>query len=296
MDTSSLAYRTARSAYRFVKSELYYGLVLLPYGRVRHRALLRRADRSNSHTYTCFYRSPLQLEALTGPVLAHLERGEVRSPTITVFAGSNGAEAYTLAAELLARRPGLQFTVRASDLHPEMVAHASAATYTLEEITQGLKVPQWFLDRTFDRDGERYVVKAPIRARVSFEQADLLDPGLDQRFSPADIVFAQNVLFHMPPDLARRAFANIVKCLKPGGVLFLDGMELTMRVELTRRAGLVPLDFKVREIYRYSRAHIPPKWWEYYYGNEPYFPLATDRLARYGTIFTAPRTGVTLGA
>lgn len=269
----------------FVRSRIYYGFLLLPYLRVKHRALLRNVERSNSHTYTCFHRSPWQLAALTGPVLDYLNASDGREITITVFAGSNGAEAYTIASELLARRPDVKFSITASDLHQEMVDKAAAAVYSMQDITQGLYVPSEFIARTFDKMGDDYVVKPSIRSKVTFVQADLLDPQLQRQFEPADIVIAQNVLFHMPPDLARRAFESIVRFLKDRAVLFLDGMELDMRVELTKQAGLKPLDFKVREIYEYSRRHIPENWWDIYYGNEPYFPFSRNRLRRYGTIF-----------
>ena len=269
----------------FIRSRIYYGFVLLPYLRAKHRELLRNVERSNSHTYTCFHRSPWQLAALTGPALDYLRASEDRKLTITVFAGSNGAEAYTIASELLARRPDVEFSITASDLHQEMVDNAVAAVYSLQEISQGLHVPSEFIARTFDKVGDDYVVKPSIRSKVTFVQADLLDPKLQQHFPPADIVIAQNVLFHMPPDLARRAFESIVRFLKCRSVLFLDGMELDMRVELTKQARLKPLDFKIREIYEYSRRHIPENWWDIYYGNEPYFPLSRDKRRRYGTIF-----------
>src|SRR5690606_17720625 len=199
---------------------------LLPYGRMRQRALRRHSDRSDSHTYTSFYRSPPQIEALVGPVLSHFERLGITSPSILLFAGSNGAEAYTIASELMARRPDLDFQIRASDLHQHTVRHAQEASYTLNEITQGLIVPDEFLQRTFDIVDGRYVVKPEIRARVSFEQADLLSPDFASQFAPADIVFVQNVLFHMPPALAKQAFAAVLRLLKPGSVLFVEGMEL----------------------------------------------------------------------
>jgi chemotaxis protein methyltransferase CheR len=285
MSQSNLAMRSARSAFRFIRSRLFYNTLMLPLARAKHRELLRTTRRSDSHTYTAFYRSPRQLEALTGPVLEHLERNNVDNISLLILAGSNGAEAYTIASELLYRRPKLRFSIRASDLHAETVAKACSATYTLQEITQGLAVPTQFIERTFDKSGESYVVKPHIRERIVFERADLLDANLDKQFAPADIVVAQNVLFHMPPEMARRAFANVLKLLKPGSVLLIDGMELDMRVELVKPARLVPLDFNVREIYEYSRRHIPENWWDYYYGNEPYFAFARDRLYRYGTVF-----------
>lgn len=287
MSQPSRPYRMARAAYRFLKYDLLLGMALLPYGRARQRALLNRADRSDSHTYTSFYRSPLQLDALVGPVLAHFERRGITSPSMLLFAGSIGAEAYTIASELTFRRPDLTLRIRASDLHPHTVARAHDASYSRQEVHQSTTVPEAFLQRTFDQMGDRFVVKPEIRAMVSFEQADLLSPRLAEQFAPADIVFAQNVLFHMPPALARTAFAAIARLLRPGSVLFIDGMELDMRVELAAAHQLIPLDYKVKAIYQYSRQHIPTRWWRYYYGNEPYVPFAKNRLARYGTIFVS---------
>jgi chemotaxis methyl-accepting protein methylase len=286
---TAVPFRAARRGRQIARSRVLYGLlwgvVLRPRAKARHRACVARAQRSDSHAYTAFYRSPPQLDVLTGPVIDRLTATCDRELSILVLAGSNGAEAYTLASELIARRPQLAFSIIASDLHEELVAKAAAATYTLEEITQDQPVPAEFIDRTFDRVGDRYTVKEHIRAHVTFTQADLLDPRLGERFEPADIVLAQNVLFHMPPERARRAFAAVVALLKPHAVLLLEGMDLDARVQLTRAAGLSPLPHDVKRIYAHSRRHIAERWWEYYYGSEPYFPLARDRKRRYGTVF-----------
>lgn len=289
MTRTGVVFRAGRRGRRILRSKLYYGLLcgvlLRSRAKARHRACLERAERSDSHTYTSFYRSPPQLAALTGPVVDHVTASTSTEVSILVLAASNGSEAYTIASELIARRPDLAFSIVASDLHEEMVAKGATATYTLDEITQDLRVPADFIERTFDRVGDRYTVKEHIRSRVTFAQADLLDPALSERFEQADIVVAQNVLFHLPPELARRAFDTIVGFLKPDAVLLLEGMELDMRVQLTRAAGLRPLRFKVKEIYGYSRRHIAANWWDYYYGSEPYSSLARDRSRRYGTIF-----------
>lgn len=305
MSQSNVVLRAARRGRAILRSKLYYGLwwgvLLRSRAKARHRACVAGAEHSDSHTYTSFYRSPPQLAALTGPVVDHAIAAGGGDVSILVLAGSNGAEAYTIASELLARRPDLAFSIVATDLHEETVAKAQAALYTLNEITQDQDVPAEFIERTFDRVGDAYRVKEHIRSHVTFSRADLLDPTLNERFDRADIVVAQNVLFHMPDELARRAFANIVGFLKPHSVLLIEGMDLDMRVELTRAAGLQPLPCRTKEIYGYSRRHIAANWWDYYYGNEPYFSLARDRSRRYGTIFlnegelasTAPASGST---
>lgn len=288
MDTEFGLYSSAKALYRAMRKHPYLGLLHLPLARAKHRQLLQQARRSDHHTYTCFYRSPPQLDAICGPVADALESSGVKHAVINVFAASTGAEAYTIASELMHRRPSLDFTMRASDLHPETVAQGKSGAYTLEEITQGADVPEDFMKRTFARDADKYVVKMNIRAKVKFEQEDLLKPDLAEKYGGADIVLAQNVLFHMPPQMAEAAFSNALKTVKSGGFLLIEGMDLDMRVELTAKHGLEPLDYKVREIYTDARRHVPENWWDYYYGSEPYSPFATERVRRYCSIFRVP--------
>jgi hypothetical protein len=59
-------------AYRFVKS-CVYDIGLYPYGVYRHDILLGNSERLSTHTWTCFYRAPAQLRALSGPVLDYLD-------------------------------------------------------------------------------------------------------------------------------------------------------------------------------------------------------------------------------
>lgn len=287
MNKNNTAYKVLRSIYRFFKYNIFYRIILLPYGRKKHRLLLKTTDRKNDHTYTSFFRSPPQLEVLSNSVLDFLQKnGQQSRITINVFAASTGAEPYTIASHLKKTRPELDFHIFASDLHQSTVEKAKSGIYTLEEITQGLVVTNEQMAQTFDKlEGDQYRVKEDIRKHITFTQADLLDNDLSSQFNKADIVFAQNVLFHMPPAMARQAFANIISFLKPHSVLFIDGMEIEMRVELTKKAKLKPLNQSIREIYEYSRKHFPEKWWKFYWGNEPYFPLSRSKQYRYGTIF-----------
>ena len=277
----------ARAAWRRFKRDAY-GAVLFPYGVTKHRQLLATCDRVDNHTYTCFYRAPAQLAALAGPVLEYLGSPDKtgRRLEILMFAGSNGAEAYTIASWLTQCLPALDFHIDASDLHDEMVARGSAAEYSADEALQSEYITPDFVEATFERRGERYVVRPHIRERVSFRQANLLDaPALHAAFAPADIVTAQNVLFHMQPKMARVAFANAASFLKPRSALFVEGMDAELRVELTREHALRPLVSNLKAIYSETRVHTPRDWWNYYWGTEPYFPLRTDKERRYGTIF-----------
>ena len=209
-----------------------------------------------------------------------------RTISSVTLACSNGAEAYTMASWLSRTVPSLDFHITAADLHQEMVQRCQEASYSAAEALQSEYITTDFVDSTFDKQGDRYVVKAHLRDRTTFMQGDLLDAqGLREKFAPADIVTAQNVLFHLQPDDCRRAFANIVSLVKPKGVLLLEGMDLDLRVELTKKHGLTPLAHDLRRIYSATRVHTPPQWWKYYWGTEPYLPFRRDKERRYSTIF-----------
>lgn len=284
-------YRWARAAWH-AQQRFAYDFLLYPYGQLRHRSLQATARRSQSHTYTSFYRVPAQLAAVAGPVLDFLLAGSppvaprpAAPLVINLFAGSNGAEAYTLASVLRQARPGLAFRILSSDLHAEMVAKGRSGRYTRNEVLHSESITPEFIAATFDADGQDFIVKPEVRAHVSFTQADLLDAGIDAHYGPADIVVVQNVLFHLDPRQARFAFGNVVRFLKPRAALLVDGVDLDLKVELTRAAGLAPLAWRYREIYDYGRRHVALAWWRHYYGAEPRSFLKSDPLRRYGSIF-----------
>lgn len=277
----------ARRAYGWLRQRVLYDTLLFPYATWHHNRLLATSDRSQGHTYTGFHRTPAQLEAIRGPVLEHLgvARDSTRPLDILVFAGSNGAEAFTLASVLRATRPSLPLHIVSTDLHDEMVARGRQARYSRDEVLHHAHVTQQFLESTFIHDGSTFTVKPEIRQLVQFEQANMLDASSGRRFAPADIVVAQNVFCHLRPWDAEQAFHIIRSCLKPRGVLLLNGMDLGLRSRLTDQAGLRPLAFNARRIHDESRSHVSLAWWRYYYGIEPYCGWRRDALRRYSTIF-----------
>ncbi|MEY4582028.1 MAG: hypothetical protein RL701_6731 [Pseudomonadota bacterium] len=279
-----------RKAYRFVRS-CVYDVGLYPYGMYRHHALLRSSERVSTHTYTCFYRAPAQLRALSGPVMEFLRQSQRSGERLEILlmACSSGAEVYTIASWLTRQLPELNFHIHASDLHDELVEYARAGKYTRDQVLHSDYIDQPFIDATFEQVDDGYFVRPEIRAKTSFQQANLLDSdGLRKRFGKAPLVIAQNVLFHLSPTHATTAFENLVSLMTPRAVLLLEGMDLGLRSKLTARHGLRPLTTNARQIYEETRVHTPPDWWNYYWGVEPYTPFHPDRERRYATIFLQP--------
>jgi chemotaxis methyl-accepting protein methylase len=226
------------------------------------------------------------MEALVGPVFEHISSGSTAGKLkINVFAGSSGAEAFTIASVLMRCFPGLDFEIDCSDLHRDKIDEAESGLFTWMQITQGLPIPEQFMEETFDRVGEAYSVKPSIRERVTFSQADIVNDNLEDLYEKADIICAQNVFCHLDLESSQKAFRNILKLAKEKAAIFIDGMDPDLRITLTTEAGLHPLDFRCREIYEYARKHLSFNWWKYYYGREPYLFFKKDKLRRYGTIF-----------
>jgi len=284
------SFDSLRKAYRTIRSYVY-DVGLYPYGVYRHHALLRSCERVSTHTWTCFYRAPAQLRALSGPVLdlvGNPQRSGERLD-ILLMACSSGAEVYTIASWLMRQVPGLNFHIHASDLHDELIEYARAGKYTRDEVLHSQYVGQPFIDATFEQADGSYVVRPEIRERASFQQADLLDgEKLRKQFDNAPLVIAQNVLFHLSPPQATTAFENLVSLMTQRAVLLIEGMDLGLRSELTARHRLRPLPTGTRQIYEETRVHTPRDWWNYYWGTEPYTPFHPDRERRYATIFFRP--------
>ena len=274
------------TVYRFVRNRMLYDGLMAPWAKAQHRHLRLSSERKGKHLFTVFYRAPLQLQALTGPVCDFLRTSDSNQRLrLVIFGGSTGAEAYTLASELMTARPGTDFVIESTDLHEDVVEKGRAGFYSKAEIRENPNLPEEFVDRTFELVHEGFLVRSEIRDRVEFTQANILDSDLADRFEPADVVLAQNVLFHLTPAEEDAAFRNVAGLLKPRSALFVDGMGLDLKMELTREMGLEPLDFQVRKLYHYSRRYLPPRWWHFYYGREPYSVFTPNRLRRYSTIF-----------
>ena len=228
--------------------------------KLRHKLSLRVNVRQNSH-FTGFLRLPSQYEALAGPVCEALRATRGEAPLrIAVLGCSNGAEAYTIASVLRHQQPALNFSIRGYDISGDCIRQAGHASYGREEIYNNQIITETFVESTFNRDGDRYVVKPHIAERVSFQLGNVLAPSLVETVGSPDVVFAQNFLFHMTPDVARKALDNIRGLLEPGAAVFIDGVDLDLRYRFVRANGLRPLDCKISEIHEEARRARSVGW------------------------------------
>jgi chemotaxis protein methyltransferase CheR len=274
------------------------GLAVLPGGallrettawkRLRHW-ISQRVDRRRDSHFTQFLRLPTQFSLLVGPVAADLQTDHRHAPPfrICVLGCSNGAEAFTIASVLTRHHPQMAFKVHGYDIDRASVEKARLARYDADEIFNNEIITDDFVRTTFDQDGDTYVIKPHIAARVQFDVGNVLNTDLPLTVGSCDIVFVQNLLFHLKPMLARRAFDNVLRLLRPGSVLFADGVDLDLRQKMVLRHGLAPVDYQVERIHDEARRARSVGWPYHYWGLEPFMTYPKNWKSRYATVFVA---------
>lgn len=144
-------------------------------------------------------------------------------------AASSGQEAYSLAiicAEESARLQGWKIDIFGTDLSHEMIDRARQGIYSQFEVQRGL--PITLLVKYFQKAGEKWQIKEPLRQMVRFQTANLLrDPGPIGVF---DIILCRNVLFYFDALAKTQVLGMMANIIEPDGVLYLGGTETVLGV------------------------------------------------------------------
>lgn len=258
--------------------------------KLKHDLIVRYAKREN-RIYTQFNRFPHQLRALVERIVPQVRPDgtgpDAKPLDILVFACCSGEEAFTLSHVLRKHFPELRFQIRGYDIVGDVIEKARTATFTHDEASWGPFVTDELISEMFDPAGNGLLrVKPAIREPIKFAVGDMLDKPFIKSLGQVDLVFAQNVLFHLPRPVAREAFRNLHDTLAAGGVLFINGVDTDMRADMTRRLGLQPLEYLVEEIHNDARVDRGSGWASDYVGRKPFTRRGRDWLRRQGTIFS----------
>ena len=246
----------------------------------------RRHQPPTQSTTTKFFRNLQQLAALEGPLANLTKTGNL---SVLVAGCSYGCEAYSLAGLLALRFPHLNWRIVGVDISRDALGIANAARYTSEyglgsardDLAKRLEA------RIFNRSGDEWVVVTDIRERVSFAYGDVLSVEFRQ-FRNYDLVLGQNFMIHMNKASAETALAALAAAARPGGALFLGGMDLETKTSLlaphqacTRSTGILS-EFTRQTIcaVRHGLGNIGP-W-------SRSALVDRDYLTRYSTIFLKP--------
>jgi chemotaxis methyl-accepting protein methylase len=234
---------------------------------------------------------------------------------ISVLACSKGAEVYSILWGIRRSRPDLKVTLQAVDISQDIIDFAKKGAYSLKgpaglpaqghlNMTEEEKLI-WFtckdqgsnqsasvfqrldkseMDEMFDSEGDQAIVKPWLKEGISWRLGDATASELIHTLGPQDVVVANRFLCHMEPAAAESCLRNIAGLVKPGGYIFVSGVDLDVRTKVAKDLHWEPVLDLIREIHEGDPSLTmgwPLGWW----GLEPFCEDHPDWRFRYASVF-----------
>jgi chemotaxis methyl-accepting protein methylase len=243
------------------------------------------------------------------------QHGPGAKVAISVLGCSKGAEVYSILWSIRRTRPDLRVVVEAVDISQEIVDFAKEGTYSLqnhpsvgdssgselndesrlvwstfrdqgmsesESIFQRLNETE--MDGMFEVSRDRATIKSWLKEGITWRVGDASAPQLIDDLGPQDIVVANRFLCHMEPAAAESCLRNVACLVKPGGYIFVSGVDLNVRINVAKELGWEPAFDFIREIHEGDSSLAkgwPFQWW----GLEPFCKDRPDWRLRYASVF-----------
>jgi chemotaxis methyl-accepting protein methylase len=230
---------------------------------------------------------------------------------ISIIACSKGAEVYSVLWGIRAARPDLTVSANAVDISEEILEFARRGVYSLSDSdvfnpgnppegsngesvawnTQRDQIKSIFeritdeeLTALFDVTDDRAAIKSWLKAGINWRQGDAADPELVSALGSQDMVVANRFLCHMTPAFAERCLRNVARLVKPGGYLFVSGVDLDVRTKVAREMHWKPVSTLMREVHD-GDISLKRGWPLEYWGLEPFRDNGHDWRIRYCSVF-----------
>lgn len=168
------------------------------------------------NTETWFRRDRAGFDTLERELLPALAKARAGRPIRILSAGcATGQEAYS--AAIVAAEAGAEVEVHGVDLSHVAIERATPGVYSAFEIQRGLSAA--LMLKYFDKAGEAWRAREPLRRRVAFARANLLDAVQDD--TPYDVILCRHVITDMAPGRRGLVLDGLEQRLTPDGCLFL---------------------------------------------------------------------------
>jgi SAM-dependent methyltransferase len=136
----------------------------------------------------------------------------------------------------------------------------------------------------FNMEGNQVRVKPRFQDGITWYLGDAGDPSLIDTLGLQDIVVANRFLCHMHQKQAEECLRNIARLVKPGGYLFVSGVDLGVRSKVVRELGWRAVTELIREIHE-GDPSLRRDWPLEYWGLEPFDQGRIDWEVRYASVF-----------
>jgi chemotaxis protein methyltransferase CheR len=130
---------------------------------------------------------------------------------------SNGSEAYSLASCFETAQ--IKGTILATDVDNSVLSKANAGWFAEREAQF---VMPHIRRSHFDTARDGFLAKAALKARLQFEQHNLLELPPEREF---DLISCRNVAIYLTDEARGNLYRRLWRVLKPGGFLFLGATE-----------------------------------------------------------------------
>jgi chemotaxis protein methyltransferase CheR len=209
---------------------------------------------------TSFFRDDRQFRAFGALLPGFVERARAGGRRISIWSAgcATGEEPYSIAMSLAAAgAEGEHAEVLATDVNPEAVAFAARGSYDARRVRD---IPAALLAKHFDRESDRYLVRASLRRFITAIRPHNLVSTVFPRPPDGgwDVIFCRNVIIYFDTPTTQKVLTQFHNALAPGGYLFLGYSESLFRLfegfELTEVAGA----FLYRRPEVMSRAAVRP--------------------------------------
>ncbi len=281
--TASLL-RMNRLAWRRLPNSLLASRPVVQYGD-RLLALARSRAERRSNFGTLFLRNRPQLELMRRLVAGTDARGA--EAKIAVFGCSKGAEVYSILWTLRSARPDLRVSLNAVDISGDILAFAGKGVYPAVEsgrirLTGCMSRKE--ISEFFDLEGEHLKIKPWLKEGIAWRRMSADDEEIADVLGGQDIVTANNFLCHMYPADAERCLRNIARSVKPGGRLFISGINLDVRTRVAVALHWEPVLELLEEMHE-GDPYLREDWPFEYWGLEPLDKRRPDWRMRYASAF-----------
>ncbi|MGB6175284.1 MAG: CheR family methyltransferase [Methylocella sp.] len=222
------------------------------------------------------------------------------SVDISVLGCSKGAEVYSISWTIRSARPDLKLAIHAVDMSQEILKFAERGVYSCRSDGTGNTVggrQRSIFERLTDEEMEAMFeveddlarVRPWLKERINWLCGDAGDPELIGVPGYQDIVVANRFLCHMKPMVAERCLRNIARLVKPGGYLFVSGIDLGVRTMVARAMGWKPVTDLLREIHE-GDPSLREGWPLSICSLEPFRDNAPGWKIRYASVFQIGET------
>jgi len=160
------------------------------------------------------------------PEVAHQAALRKRPKSLRIWSAacSTGEEPYSIALEILQRRPlfaGWRITVLGTDLSGTALDAARAGQYDARAVRL-IDPAQRGAFFDLDPTTQRWTVNPEVKALVTWRQHNLLSPLRD---NPFDCILVKNVLIYFDKESKQVVVRNLIESLAQGGYLVVGPTE-----------------------------------------------------------------------